>query len=205
MVYKIFVSPTIFIIFVFFVYFLFLFFFTGSYKQDIVYMASKEQVHELVERSYSCSQYVSLKCRGSRFLNYNGEPFGWWVGRTHQPMYYWGGSEVGIRKCRCGVNQECDYANQFCNCDAADVTKEVQDDGLLTNKVYLPIYKINLGDTGEINENRYQKYTIGNLICEGDRLYDNIVTFRKPDAVLQVGFFDIFWTFACYVCLIIYS
>ncbi len=158
----------------------------GSYQQDIVYMATKSQINELVERSYSCSQYVNLKCKGARFLNYNGEAFGWWVGRTNQPMYYWGGSEVGIRKCRCGVNQECDYDNQFCNCDGADLTKEVQDDGLLRNKVYLPVYKIFLGDTGQVSEDRYQKYTIGNLICEGDRLYDNIVTFRKQDAVLLV-------------------
>ncbi len=162
----------------------------GSYSQNIVYTASKIQVNELVERSYSCSQYVSIRCRGSKFLNYNGQPFGWWVGRTHQPMYYWGGSEEGIRKCRCGVNQECDYPNVYCNCDAGDSSIERQDDGLLKNKVYLPLYKIYLGDTGDVSENRYIKYTIGNLICEGDRLYDNVVTFRKMDAILEVPTFD---------------
>jgi contactin associated protein-like 2 len=148
------------------------------------------QVNELVERSYSCSQYVSIRCLGSRFLNYPGQPYGWWEGRTHQPMFYWGGSEVGIRKCRCGVNQECDYPNVYCNCDAADPNVERHDDGLLKNKIYLPLYKIFLGDTGDVSENRYIKYSIGNLVCEGDRLYDNTVTFRKIDAVLQVNEFD---------------
>ena len=162
----------------------------GSYSQNIIYKATKTQVNELVERSYSCSQYVSVKCLGARFLNYPGAPFGWWVGRTEQPMYYWGGSENGIRKCRCGVNQECDYPNVFCNCDAGDPTVERQDDGLLKNKVYLPLYKIYLGDTGDVSEQRYIKYSIGSLVCEGDRLYDNTVTFRKQDAVLEVPLFD---------------
>lgn len=162
----------------------------GSYSQNIVYSASKIQVNELVERSYSCSQYVSVKCRGARFLNYRGQPFGWWVGRTNQPMYYWGGSEDGIRKCRCGVNQECDVPNNFCNCDAGDPNFERQDDGLLKNKIYLPLYKIFLGDTGDVSENRYMKYSIGSLVCEGDRLYDNTVTFRKMDAVLEVPEFE---------------
>ena len=126
----------------------------GSYSQNIIYTASKEQVNELVERSYSCSQYVSVKCRGARFLNFPGTPFGWWVGRTNQPMYYWGGSEVGIRMCRCGVNQECDYPNVYCNCDSGDQTVEKQDDGLLKNKVYLPVYKVFFGDTGDVNEDR---------------------------------------------------
>ena len=158
----------------------------GSYSQNIMYTASKEQINELVERSYSCTQYVSLKCRGSRFLNFPGQAYGWWVGRTNQPMYYWGGSEVGIRKCRCGVNQQCDYPNVFCNCDAADPNVEVKDDGLLRDKMYLPVYKIFLGDTGDATDHNYISYSLGNLICEGDRLYDNIVTFRKPDAVLEI-------------------
>lgn len=127
----------------------------GSYMQNIVYKASRIQVNELVERSYSCSQYVSVKCLGSRFLNYGrGPPFGWWVGRTNQPMYYWGGSEAGIQKCRCGVNQDCDYPGVFCNCDAGDANFERQDDGLLKDKDYLPVYQVHLGDTGDISENR---------------------------------------------------
>jgi contactin associated protein-like 2 len=162
----------------------------GSYSQKIIYTASKEQINELVERSYSCSQYVSIRCRGARFLNFNGQPYGWWVGRTNQPMYYWGGSEPGIRKCRCGVNQECDYPNVFCNCDAGDPVNERQDDGLLKNKLYLPVYKVYFGDTGDVSENRYIKYSVGSLVCEGDRLYDNIVTFRNADAVLEVDEFD---------------
>jgi contactin associated protein-like 2 len=161
----------------------------GSYSQDIHYSASWRQVNELVERSYACSQYVSVRCRGARFLNYPNEPYGWWVGRTNQPMNYWGGSEVGIQKCRCGVNQECDFRNVYCNCDSRDTTEERQDDGLLQDKDYLPVYKVFFGDTGTVSENRYIKYTIGNLICEGDRLYDNTVTFRKIDATLSIPAF----------------
>lgn len=162
----------------------------GSYSQNIIYMATKEQINELVERSYSCSQSVSVKCRGARFLNYRGDPYGWWVGRTNQPMYWWGGGEVDIRKCKCGINKDCDFPNQFCNCDAGDLTKEREDSGLLLNKVFLPVYRVHFGDTGDISENRYIKYNIGKLVCEGDRLYDNMVTFRKPDAILQAPLFE---------------
>ena len=162
----------------------------GSYSQNIMYSATKEQINELVERAYSCSQYVSIKCRGARFLNYKGDPYGWWTGRTNQPMYYWGGGEVGIRKCKCGINQDCDYPNQFCNCDAGDVTVEREDSGVLRNKIYLPVYRVNFGDTGEVSENRYIKYSIGKLVCEGDRLYDNVVTFRKTDATLLAPRFE---------------
>ena len=147
-------------------------------------------MNELVERSYSCSQYVSLKCLGAKFLNYPAQPYGWWVGRTNQPMYYWGGSEHGIQKCRCGVNQECDYSNVYCNCDAGDPLVERHDDGLLKDKAYLPLYKLYLGNTGDISENRYVKYSVGSLVCEGDRLYDNTVTFRKHDAVIEVPEFE---------------
>ncbi|RNA34413.1 neurexin-4 isoform X2, partial [Brachionus plicatilis] len=158
----------------------------GSYSSHIVYTAAAVQLNELVQRSYACSQYVKVKCKGARFLNYPGEPFGWWVGRTNQPMYYWGGSEDGIAKCRCGVNQECDVADVFCNCDSGDTENERHDDGLLNNKLHLPVYKIFLGDTGDVNEDRYIKYSIGSLVCEGDRLYDNTVTFRKQDALLHI-------------------
>jgi contactin associated protein-like 2 len=162
----------------------------GSYMQNVIYKASRTQVNELVERAYSCSQYVSLKCLGARFLNFPAQPFGWWVGRTNQPMYYWGGSEDGIRKCRCGVNQECDFPGVYCNCDRGDPVFERHDDGLLKNKAHLPLYQIFLGDTGDVAENRYAKYSVGALVCEGDRLYDNTVTFRKHDSVLEVPEFD---------------
>jgi contactin associated protein-like 2 len=135
----------------------------GSYSQNIIYTATHEQINELVERSYSCSQYVRVRCRGARFLNYFGDPYGWWTGRTNQPMYYWGDSEVGIRKCKCGVNQDCEYPNVYCNCDAGDLTREREDSGLLRNKAYLPVYKVNFGDTGDVSENRYIKYNIGKI------------------------------------------
>ena len=45
--------------------------------------------------------------------------YGWWVGRTFQPMYYWGGAAPGSGKCACGLEEKgCVSGSQTCNCDA---------------------------------------------------------------------------------------
>jgi hypothetical protein len=94
-----------------------------------------------------CKQYIEYTCFKSRLLNYPNAPLGWWVGRTNQTMDYWGGSEIGTGKCSCGLDMTCANPNLFCNCDSQAPT-ELKDAGYLTRKEYLPVLRVEFGDTG---------------------------------------------------------
>ena len=55
--------------------------------------------------------------------------YGWWVGRTFQPMYYWGGAAPGSFKCSCGLEEGgCAGTSTTCNCDAG-LGKVLSDQG----------------------------------------------------------------------------
>lgn len=44
--------------------------------------------------------------------------WGWWVGRTFQPMHYWGGAAPGSGKCKCGLEEKgCENQGTICSCD----------------------------------------------------------------------------------------
>lgn len=159
------------------------------YSQTINYRVPLPQVFSVIDRSYVCKQYIEYTCFNSRLLNYPNTPFGWWVGRTNQTMDYWGGSEVGTGKCSCGLDMTCANPNLFCNCDSQMAT-ELKDTGYLTRKEYLPVLRVEFGDTGPVGSPQYGRYQVGRLQCEGDLLYDNIVTFRKADAIITVPAFE---------------
>jgi len=119
-------------------------------------------------------------------------------------MNYWGGASEGSQRCACSLSssQECVSPNVRCNCDVGDETRELTDSGFITQKEHLPIIKVNFGDTGTlerindtsnsflVKNSKYAKYKIGHLICDGDRLFDNAITFRKIDSGLVTDFFD---------------
>ncbi len=159
------------------------------YSQTIHYHVPLPEVFAVVDRSHICKQYIEYTCFNSRLLNYPNSPFGWWVGRTNQIMDYWGGSEIGTGKCSCGLDMTCANPNLFCNCDS-QFTTELKDTGFLTRKEYLPILRVEFGDTGAIGSQQYGRYQVGRLLCEGDLLYDNTVTFRKEDAIITVAPFE---------------
>ncbi len=50
----------------------------GSYKRDIVYDATMEQIVAVMNQSRYCEQFIKYECHGSLLL-LNG--FGWWVSR----------------------------------------------------------------------------------------------------------------------------
>lgn len=50
----------------------------------------------------------------------------------------------------------------------------------------LPVMEVRFGDTGGINDDKRSRYKVGPLLCYGDTLFDNTVTFRKPDANLEL-------------------
>ncbi|XP_064071525.1 neurexin-4 isoform X3 [Vanessa tameamea] len=95
----------------------------GSFRQDIVYDASRAQLEALLNRSLSCSQRLEYFCKHSRLLNSPSteadfHPFAWWVSRSGQRMDYWAGAQAGSRMCQCGVLGTCVDPTKWCNCDA---------------------------------------------------------------------------------------
>lgn len=46
------------------------------------------------------------------------------------------------------------------------------------------------GDTGSALDEREGRYTLGPLICQGDDLFNNVVTFRISDATIDIPHFD---------------
>ena len=118
------------------------------YSQTINYRVPLLQVFAVIDRSYVCKQYIEYTCFNSRLLNYPNSPYGWWVGRTNQTMDYWGGSEIGTGKCSCGLDMTCINPNLFCNCDS-QFTTELKDTGFLTRKEFLPVLRVEFGDTGK--------------------------------------------------------
>ncbi|XP_073984244.1 neurexin-4 isoform X1 [Rhodnius prolixus] len=167
----------------------------GSYKQDIIYEASYKQLEALTNRSTTCSQYISYTCRQSKLFNSpsteeNFRPSAWWVSRNNQKMDYWGNSVPGSRKCHCGVMGNCIDQTKWCNCDSG-LDSWLADEGDIKDKEELPVRQLRFGDTGSAVDEKEGNYRLGPLLCEGDELFDNAVTFRISDASIELPTFDI--------------
>ncbi|UYV79517.1 CNTNAP1 [Cordylochernes scorpioides] len=167
----------------------------GSFIQDIVYEADMAQIVELVNRSLTCYQSLRYDCFNSRLFNTpvpdNApfEPFSWWVSRSNQKMDYWGGSLPGSRKCNCGLYGTCKQPGTYCNCDALGYGW-LSDGGEITQREYLPVRQLRFGDTGATTDQKRGRYTLGPLVCTGDNLFDNVITFRYDDATVDLPTFD---------------
>uniref|UniRef100_T1JED8 Neurexin-4 n=1 Tax=Strigamia maritima TaxID=126957 RepID=T1JED8_STRMM len=167
----------------------------GSFIQDITYNAEFSQITQLINRSISCRQHLAYECFRARLLNSPVpekapfRPFSWWVSRSNQPMDYWGGSLPGSRKCQCGLYGQCSDPNRWCNCDSFS-DKWQRDEGLIEQKEFLPVRQLRIGDTGTPMDDKQGKYTLGKLICEGDNLFEDVITFTLKDAVVQLPRFD---------------
>ncbi|CAL4184396.1 unnamed protein product, partial [Meganyctiphanes norvegica] len=167
----------------------------GSYVLNIDYNANPEQIEVFVNRSSKCRQRIHYDCLNSRLFNSPSQedqeffPFTWLVSRHNQPLDYWGGSLPGSRKCECGLMGTCVVEEKWCNCDAG-IEAWLFDSGELTVKEHLPIKQMRIGDTGSPLDGKKARFTLGPLICEGDNVFDNIVTFRKADATIDLPRFD---------------
>ncbi|XP_043514492.1 neurexin-4 isoform X1 [Frieseomelitta varia] len=168
----------------------------GSFVQDIIYDADMDQIEALLNRSTNCRQRISYECRLSKLFNSpvpQGDyfrPNSWWVSRNNQKMDYWGGALPGSRKCECGILGNCADPTKWCNCDA-DLDTLSEDSGDITEKEHLPVKQLRFGDTGTPVDDKMGRYTLGPLICEGDDLFKNVVTFRIVDATVNLPTFDI--------------
>lgn len=168
----------------------------GSFIQDIVYDAPLEQMVQLVNRSTHCRQSLTYECFNARLFDTSVQdtgpdtfsPYGWWVSRSNQKMDYWGGSVPGSRKCKCGLYGTCKDPQRYCNCDAG-LEEWTMDGGELTDRDYLPVRQLRFGDTGSaslLEDRKRGRYTLGPLDCQGDALFEDVVTFRYTDATIEV-------------------
>ncbi|PSN48824.1 Neurexin-4 [Blattella germanica] len=166
----------------------------GSFIQDIMYEADMEQIEALINRSSTCQQRLRYECKQSHLFNSpasegNFRPSSWWVSRYNQRMDYWGGSLPGSRKCECGIMGNCVDQTKWCNCDSG-LDSWLEDGGDLTEKEHLPVKQLRFGDTGNPLDEKEGRYTLGPLMCEGDDLFNNVVTFRITDASINLPPFD---------------
>lgn len=126
--------------------------------------------------SSSSNKFNYLFCRVlTASLDLNVPSWGWWVGRTNMIERYWGGSAPDSGKCACGLKSECKSSstsggtsNNPCNCDAGLASIDVFDDGYLIDKDRLPVTELHFGDTGNLGDDKWAKYMLGPLRCEGD-------------------------------------
>ncbi|KAG1681270.1 Neurexin-4 [Nymphon striatum] len=170
----------------------------GSFIQDIIYNAGMDEIVQLVNRSHSCKQFIKYRCHKSRLFREDSDvstvtpdfkPFSWWVSRDNKKMDYWGGSQPGTQKCGCGMRVDCFNPRRWCNCDS--VTNDWKtDEGFIYDKDYLPVRQLRFGDTGLVTDDKKGEFTLGQLICEKDKLFENQISFRKDDAVLKLPTFD---------------
>lgn len=166
----------------------------GSFSQNIHYEADDDQIVALINRSSTCKQHIQYACKRAKLFNSpidprNFRPYSWWVSRNNQRMDYWGGGLPGTRKCECGIYGTCIDRTKWCNCDADSDEWQV-DAGDLMEKENLPVRQLRFGDTGSALDEKQGRYTLGPLICEGDDLFNNVVTFRISDATINLPTFD---------------
>ncbi|KAL0271077.1 UNVERIFIED_CONTAM: hypothetical protein PYX00_008294 [Menopon gallinae] len=169
----------------------------GSFVQEITYDADMDQIEAFMNRSTSCRQRLHYKCKNSRLMNSPSSendfrPFAWWVSRWNQKMDYWGGALPGSRKCECGVLGKCNEFTKpakWCNCDAG-FDGWAEDGGDITQMEHLPVKQVHFGDTGNPLDEKEGRYTLGPLICTGDNLFSNVVTFRIADSSINLPTFD---------------
>lgn len=65
-----------------------------------------------------------------------------------------------------------------------------EDSGEIREKEHLPVKAVRFGDTGTPLDEKQGRYTLGPLMCEGDDLFNNVVTFRVTDSTINLPSFD---------------
>lgn len=54
----------------------------------------------------------------------------------------------------------------------------------------LPVKQMRFGDTGTALDEKEARYRLGPLICQGDDLFNNVITFRIADSTINLPPFD---------------
>ena len=167
----------------------------GEYEKVIQYYAPYEMMEAMINRSKTCLQKLGYNCKRSRLLNTPVsesqifDPFGWWVSRQNKKMDYWAGSLPGSRKCECGLLGDCFTTDKWCNCDSQH-DDWLYDGGEIKEKEYLPVRALHFGDTGTPVDRKEGRFNLGPLECDGDLMFENMVTFRLSDGVIELPTFE---------------
>ncbi|XP_040612099.1 contactin-associated protein-like 3 isoform X2 [Mesocricetus auratus] len=147
------------------------------------YAASAAQLQTVVDVAEHCEQQVVLQCRTSGFSDIaDGTSLSWWVRRTNETYTYWGGSLPDAQKCTCGLDGNCIDSQYRCNCDA-DQNEWTSDTIVLSHKEHLPVTKMVVTDTGRLHSEAV--YTLGPLICQGDKSFWNSASFNTEASYLH--------------------
>ncbi|KAJ3592557.1 hypothetical protein NHX12_007684, partial [Muraenolepis orangiensis] len=179
------------------------------YIMGFNYSASPEQLRAIVAGAEQCQQEVVYRCRKSRLFNIragehlgtgavvapsdprvlcalwpvaDGTPLAWWLDRAGERRTYWGGFLPGVQQCSCGLQENCQDMNYFCNCDAA-TSAWSNDTGVLSYKDHLPVRQIVIGDTNRAGSEA--EYRVGALRCHGDKSTWNAASFYQESSYLH--------------------
>uniref|UniRef100_A0A2K5IAF7 Contactin associated protein like 3 n=1 Tax=Colobus angolensis palliatus TaxID=336983 RepID=A0A2K5IAF7_COLAP len=112
----------------------------------------------------------------------DGTPLSWWVGRTNETHTYWGGSLPDAQKCTCGLEGNCIDSQYYCNCDAGR-SEWASDIIVLSQKEHLPVTQIVMMDAGQPHSEA--AYTLGPLLCHGDKSFWNSASFNTETSYLH--------------------
>ncbi|KAJ7376517.1 Contactin-associated protein-like 2 [Desmophyllum pertusum] len=117
----------------------------GTFIRKVSYVNSLSQIEKVMSVSTHCKQYIRYDCSKSMLMaNYDGlgGPYGWWVSRDGQNMYYWGGADPGSYSCGCYKEENCyKYSKYKCNCDSNNLGWRF-DAGYLTDRSTLPVTEL---------------------------------------------------------------
>lgn len=147
------------------------------------YAANAAQLHAVVNVAEHCEQQVDLQCRTSGPSDTgDGTSLSWWVGRSNETYTYWGGSLPNPQKCTCGFEGNCIDSQYHCNCDA-DRNEWTSDTIVLSHKEHLPVTEMVVTDTGRPYSEA--AYTLGPLLCQGDKSFWNSASFNTEASYLH--------------------
>ncbi|KAM5260278.1 contactin-associated protein-like 3 isoform 3-T3 [Hipposideros larvatus] len=147
------------------------------------YRASMDQLQAITNRANRCQQELAFHCKKLRLSpHHDGTPVSWWVGRTNETHTYWGGSLPDAQKCTCGLEGNCIDSQYYCNCDA-DRNEWTSDTVILSCKEHLPVTRVVMTDAGRPHSEA--AYTLGPLLCQGDKSFWNSASFNTETSYLH--------------------
>ncbi|XP_063450444.1 contactin-associated protein-like 3 isoform X9 [Pan paniscus] len=150
---------------------------------SFAYAADAGQLRASVNLAERCEQRLALRCGTARRPDSrDGTPLSWWVGRTNETHTYWGGSLPDAQKCTCGLEGNCIDSQYYCNCDAGR-NEWTSDTIVLSQKEHLPVTQIVMTDAGQPHSEA--DYTLGPLLCRGDKSFWNSASFNTETSYLH--------------------
>nr|XP_054754880.1 contactin-associated protein 1-like isoform X3 [Lytechinus pictus] len=139
----------------------------GDFQLNPVYTnATINQMKALTLVSQNCSQFIKYRCRAAVLLateKKSGLRYGYWVSVDGEHIGSWGGAPINSGKCACALTARGCLENKNCNCDSNPKQFAI-DEGIISDKPYLPVTDVRLGDTGSKKEEGY--VTLGPLRCQ---------------------------------------